>query len=87
MDPLIQAATACQTNRIILVRYHMHPSGVLTVQGMEEYTRCRLPLKDAGTPIYDYFVVDRTGEIFSFRGSAQPSRMPAEAGSGEASDA
>jgi hypothetical protein len=77
-DSLIQAATACQTNRIMLVRYHPHPFGGPTVNGVEEYTRCRLPLKDACTPTYDYLVVEQNGEILSFRGWGQPPQKPAE---------
>ena len=86
IDPLIHAAQACQTNRLILVRYHTHPFVSPMVEDAQEIRRLRLTLTDAGTPMYDFLITGRTGDIFSVRGWGQPSRTPAGVG-GVASNA
>jgi DNA repair protein RadC len=84
--PLIQAATACQTQRMIMVSYHPHPHYITSPEEFKGFDRCRLALKHAGMPLYDFVVIDRIGAILSFRNWGQPPEQPAEA-SGVASDA
>jgi len=80
MAPLIQAATACETNRIVLVRHHPHPFDGPRAEGVKKITRWRGSLEAAGTPTYDYVIVDRPGNIFSLRGWGQPGESPSETG-------
>jgi DNA repair protein RadC len=68
MDPLIQAATTCQAQRMIMVRYHPHPYPMPNRENVQETTRCRLLLEHVGMPMYDFLITDRPGEILSLRG-------------------
>jgi hypothetical protein len=77
LAPLIQAATACQTNRMIMIRYHPHPYFLPIEDEAEEIKHCRLAAKHAGVPLYNYVIVDRDGTIVSIRDWGHPPRIPA----------
>jgi hypothetical protein len=86
-NPFIRAATACQTQRMMMVRYHPHPyRDMWTAEEYEEFESYRLAVKHAGMPMYDFLIMERTGSIVSVRNWGQSPQRPAEAG-GVASNA